>query len=90
MTVANAKIFDEPIYNYTRDFPYIWDEITLPIAYSDDRNRAEEILLEAARMHALSSEKVASSEADCLKRRDGLDRIDLDPTVFYRITDNWL
>lgn len=23
VTVSNAKIFDEPVYNYTRDFPYI-------------------------------------------------------------------
>jgi small-conductance mechanosensitive channel len=23
VTVSNAKIFDEPVYNYTRDFPYL-------------------------------------------------------------------
>jgi small-conductance mechanosensitive channel len=28
VTVSNAKIFDEPVFNYTRDFPYIWEEIT--------------------------------------------------------------
>ena len=27
VTVTNAKIFDEPVYNYTRDFPYIWEEM---------------------------------------------------------------
>ncbi len=90
VTVANAKIFDEPIYNYTRDFPYIWDEITLPISYTDDRKRAEEILLEAAAAHALTSEKIVSREVDRLKQRYGVERIDLDPAVFYRITDNWL
>ena len=31
VTVTNDKIFDEPVYNYTRDFPYIWEEIRLPI-----------------------------------------------------------
>ncbi len=24
VTVSNSKIFAEPVYNYTRDFPYIW------------------------------------------------------------------
>ena len=24
VTVSNDKIFDQPVYNYTRDFPYIW------------------------------------------------------------------
>ncbi|MEO5719972.1 MAG: mechanosensitive ion channel domain-containing protein [Chthoniobacterales bacterium] len=90
VTVANAKIFDEPIYNYTRDFPYIWDEITLPISYKDDRDRAEAILLEAAAEHALSAEKIGQAEIRRLERTYGLEGLDLDPTVFYRITDNLL
>ena len=53
VTVANSKIFDEPVYNYTREFPFIWEEMRLPIAYRDDRARAEQILLEAARKHAV-------------------------------------
>ena len=40
VTVTNAKIFDEPVYNYTRDFPYLWEELRLPIPYSADRARA--------------------------------------------------
>lgn len=31
VTVANSKIFDEPVFNYTRDFPFIWEEIAIPI-----------------------------------------------------------
>ncbi len=90
VTVANAKIFDEPIYNYTRDFPYIWDEITLPIAYTDDRSRVETILLDAAHTHVLNAEKVGAVEIARLRRTYGLEGLDLDPTVYYRITDNWL
>ena len=53
VTVTNAKIFDEPVYNYTRDFPYIWEEIRLPIAYTADWQRAEQILLSAAQRHGV-------------------------------------
>jgi small-conductance mechanosensitive channel len=31
VAVSNAKIFEDPVYNYTRDFPYIWEEVRLPI-----------------------------------------------------------
>ena len=90
VTVANAKIFDDPIYNYTRDFPYIWDEIALPITYAADRQRAEEILLAAARAHALNAETVDATEIQRLREKYGVERLDLDPSVYYRITDNWL
>ena len=45
VTVTNDKVFDEPVYNYTREFPFIWEEISLPIPYRADRSRAEAILL---------------------------------------------
>ena len=51
VTVSNAKIFDDPVYNYTRDFPYIWEELSILLPYSVDRARAERILLEAAQRH---------------------------------------
>ena len=53
VTVTNDKVFDEPVYNYTHEFAYIWDEIRLPARYADDRATAEAILLEAARAHAV-------------------------------------
>ena len=49
VTISNAKIFEEPVYNYTHEFPYIWEEIHLPISFKDDRHRAEQIILEAVR-----------------------------------------
>ena len=48
VTVTNDKIFEEPIYNATREFPFLWDEIQIPITYASDRQRAEAILLEVA------------------------------------------
>ncbi len=38
VTVTNDKIFEEPVYNYTRDFPYVWEEISIPISYRDSRD----------------------------------------------------
>ena len=55
VTVTNDKVFDEPVYNYTHEFPYIWEEMRLPVRYQDDRARAERILLDAARRHAVTA-----------------------------------
>jgi len=90
VTVTNDKVFDEPVYNYTRDFPYIWDEISLPIRYQDDRGKAEQVLVDAARRHAVTREKLGDDEQARLKDSFGIDIGDIDPRVYWRITDNWL
>lgn len=89
--VSNDKIFDSPVYNYTRVFPYFWEEMHLPIRYSDDRARVEQILLESARKHTAPYIEDARRAAGEL--RDGYtlpEQIELGPTVYYRLTDNWL
>ena len=53
VTVTNDKIFSEPVYNYTRDFPYIWEEMSLPVTYTADRRCAEQIVLEATQRHTV-------------------------------------
>ena len=90
VTVSNSKIFSEPIYNYTRDFPFMWEEMSIPITYESDRARVEAILLDAARRHAGAASEIAASDKESMIDRFGVDPIDLDPKVFFRITDNWL
>jgi len=90
VTVSNAKIFDEPVYNYTRDFPYIWEEISVPIRYGDDRQQAEAVMLEATRRRALDPAVISAEAAQGLERRFDLRRLDFEPKVFYRLTSNWL
>jgi len=89
-TVTNDKIFDEAVYNYTHHFPYLWDEIRLPVRYPDDRHKAEAILIEAARRHALTPEKVGADTLEELDRRYNLKDLDIEPKVYWRLTDNWL
>ena len=90
VTVSNARIFDEPVFNYTRDFPYLWEELSLAIPYHADRRRAERILLEAARRHTLSVNDLSAEALREMQRRYVLKPADLGPRVYYRLTDNWL
>ncbi|WP_374943006.1 mechanosensitive ion channel family protein [Sphingomonas sp.] len=90
VTVSNAKVFSEPVYNYTRDFPFIWEEMAIPITYQADRAKVETILLDAAVRFAGNPAEIAQGAKQDLQARFGVDPIDLDPKVFFRITDNWL
>jgi small-conductance mechanosensitive channel len=42
--VANSFVFKEPVFNYSADFPSLWDEITVPVTYTSDYRLAREIL----------------------------------------------
>ncbi len=90
VTVSNSRIFDEPVYNYTRDFSYIWEEIHIPITYKADRDAAEKIMLTVAREFALTEEKIGPTATRRLHDRYQVQPFDLEPSVFYRLTDNWL
>lgn len=89
VTVTNDKIFDEPVYNYSRLLPYIWEEVRVPIPHGADHGRAERILIDAASRHALRLADVPV-DRDELRRRFGLESIEETPRVYMRITDNWL
>lgn len=90
VTVTNARIFDEPVFNYTRDFSYIWEEMQVPIPYTADRRRAEEIFLSVVNRHAVHESELAADALDELKRRYFMRSGDIAPRIFWRLTDNWL
>ncbi|MEO8213279.1 MAG: mechanosensitive ion channel domain-containing protein [Myxococcales bacterium] len=90
VTVSNSKIFDEPIYNYTREFPYLWEEMVLPISYQADRTRAERIMLDAARTHTIDLTRLGEEALREMERRYAMKRSELEPRVYLRMTDNWL
>jgi small-conductance mechanosensitive channel len=90
VNVTNAVIFSEPIYNYTRDIPYIWEELRIPVKYDGDRDAAEQILLEAAQEHSVDVDTFDPKAIDRLRRRYWVPDTDVEPAVFYRLTDNWL
>ncbi|MDC4204351.1 MAG: mechanosensitive ion channel [Candidatus Manganitrophus sp.] len=90
VTVSNAKIFEEPVFNYTRDFPFLWEEMVVPITYDADRARAERILLDAAERHTVSIGEMGREALEEMKRRYFMKSADMRPKVYFRLTDNWL
>jgi small-conductance mechanosensitive channel len=89
--VTNDKIFDTPVYNYTREFPYLWEEMHFPIGYGADRARAESILLDVARRHTDPIVAQAKPAFDRLREHYFVAELSqLEPRVYLRMTDNWV
>ena len=90
VTVTNDQIFSEPVYNYTRDFPYLWEEMMIPITYSTDAARVEQILLDCADHHTVHIGEMSRAALEAMQRRYFVHEADLEARVYYRLTDNWL
>ena len=89
--VTNDKLFDTPVYNYTREFPYLWEEMHFPIGYGADRARAESILLGVARRHTDPIVERARPAFDHMRERYFVAEVSqLEPRVYLRMTDNWV
>ncbi len=89
--VTNDKIFDSPVYNFTRVFPYLWEEMQLPISYKDNRREAERILLEVAHKHTDEIVREATPHIEKLVKEYRLATTpEIEPRVYMRLTDNWV
>ena len=42
----NGKVFTEPIFNYTRGFEFIWNEIKIVVTFESDWKKAKKIILD--------------------------------------------
>jgi small-conductance mechanosensitive channel len=90
VTITNDKIFDTPVYNYTREFPYVWEEIRIPVKHDADWRRVESILLDVATRHTADIVRGAREALPQLLHRFALaEEPRIEPETFVRITDNW-
>jgi small-conductance mechanosensitive channel len=92
VTVSNAFIFKEPLYNYSQHLHYVWDEIMVPVTYESDWQRAIQIMVAAVQQHALYAELLpaAQEQRRRARRKFAIKITSLDPRVFVRMTDNWI
>jgi small-conductance mechanosensitive channel len=88
--LSNAFVFKGPIYNYSQDFPFIWDEFNLPIRYGSDIDLAKSIIIKIAK-EILSDFVINSkSEWQSVVNKYYIEDAQIDPTLAIALTDNWI
>lgn len=82
VTIPNKFVFQEPLYNYTYGFQYIWDELKFLVTFESNWERAREILLEIARADNESIRRQAEQEMKRLEQQFAFKYGDLEPIVY--------
>lgn len=88
--IANSFVFKEPVFNYSGEFPFLWDEIKLPIQYGSNYDKTREILEKVGKEVAgeLSNESHATWKN--LQSKYRLEDAQTDPMVSLICNDNWV
>ncbi len=88
--IANSFVFKEPVFNYSADFPFLWNEIKIPIKFGSDYDRARELLKDIA--DRITGEYAIDSQKywDEMVREYAIENASLDTKVTLIITDNWV
>ncbi len=88
---SNSRMFgDTAVYNYTRNFNFIWDEIKIPVTYASNLQVMRTILLEAGGDYSKEYLEGAQSEFNKMKDFFVVPAMELKPQSFMKVTDNWI
>lgn len=88
--IANSFVFKEPVFNYSGDFPFLWDEITVPVKYGCDYRLARTIFQQILTEITGDYTKHAKESWQDMIGTYRIEPAELDPRVFLAANDNWM
>jgi small-conductance mechanosensitive channel len=88
VSISNKATFEQPTYNYSAFFEFVWEEIRVPVPYRTDWREAERIVLEEA--ERVSATVGAREAIQAMAERFPMPAHELDPRVYVSLTDNWI
>ena len=88
--VPNGGVLTGVVQNYTRDFNFIWDELTIPITYDSDWKEAKTRILEIVKKETKENIERAEVLMQGLEGKYYFAKRAIEPAVFVTLTDNWI
>ncbi|MDW5290349.1 hypothetical protein [Formosa sp. PL04] len=88
--LSNAFVFKGPVYNYSKDFPFVWDEFNLLTKFGSDIELAKTIVVKIA--SETLSEYISKSKYEWSEvvNKYYIENAQVDPTLAITMTDNWI
>lgn len=88
--IANSFVFKEPVYNYSGDFPFLWDEIKIPIMFGSNYDKAQ-ILFETICNETVEDYTENAHETwKLMVSKYMIEDAQTKPMVTLVVNDNWV
>jgi len=88
--VANSFVFKEPVFNYSADFPFLWDEIMVPVKYGSDYHAARELIARVGEEDDGEYARGAEQAWHGVVRKYLIENARVQPTVTMTANPNWI
>lgn len=86
--IPNSWIFDHAVFNYSRGFSFIWNELPLTVTFRSDWRAARDILQQFAEESSVIVEQQAAKEIREMSREFLVHYSILTPFVYVRMVDH--
>jgi len=88
--IANSFVFKEPVFNYSGDFPFLWDEIKIPVQYGNNYDKAKELILQVGNEVAGNLTEKSKEQWITLQNKYRLEDAQTAPMISLIANDNWV
>lgn len=88
--LSNAFVFKGPVYNYSQNFPFVWDEFNLPIRYGSDLELAKSIMIDVAQDKLSTYVQESMANWKEVVEKYYIEDAQVDPTLAITMNDNWI
>ena len=88
--VSNSMVLKSPVYHYSSDYPFLWDEIVIPIRYGSNLKQARQIMNDAA--WAVSENYIIEAQKtwDKVVKKYMIEDANLEPIISLTADENWV
>lgn len=87
VSIPNSMILRHAVYNYTKGFPFIWNELSIIVTFESDWKEAKAILLKTAQHEAEKIETQVKSQIQAMQKQYAIHYDRFTPIVYTSIHD---
>ena len=89
VTIANSFVFKEKVHNYSAEYPFLWDEIMVPLRTESDHQLARKVFTNV--LNEVCGEYASNSEKQWgkLASKYRVEEAQVQPMVTLQFDENW-
>lgn len=88
--VPNGAVIASPVFNYSKDFTFVWDEITVPLTYNSDWKEAIRLFTDILKEQNDAMAAQAERAIEQVGAKYYIIRKGVEPSIYLTVTSNWV